>query len=226
MTHFAVGVDDPEASLTAAAGMGYVVEGDTVAGPDGYKFRLLPHEPSRAERFVYVGLRVGNLPKAVEFYGDVLGMNDLTWDFEYLAFNRGGTDLMRVVGYSPDQVPLMLFEDPMTKEELKLEQWEGRNALSVPESALRGAYQELTEKLGDKGIIHDIREFNEALGKLVVAIVRDVDGYELCLVSSETFDKAIAAAYNPGQEIDWAWREKAASGDRVPQGGEVMGKCV
>ena len=32
------------------------------------------------------------------------------------------------------------------------------------------------------------------LGILVIAIIKDIDGYELCLVSSEIFDQAILEA--------------------------------
>jgi len=187
-----------------------------ITGPDGYEFRLLPQEPSRPERFQYVALRVSELPKAVEFYGDVLGMTDVTWDYEHLDFNRGGEGLMRFVGYTFDQVPLCLFEDPMASDKLKLEQWEGRSAIAIPESALRGVYRWLTQARPDS-VVHSLQEFDERCGKLVIAIIRDEDGYEICMVSSETYDKAIAAAYTPDQDIDWAWREQAAAGERSPR---------
>ena len=35
-------------------------------------------------------------------------------------------------------------------------------------------------------IVHELRELPEKLGVLVLVIVRDPAGYELCLVSSET----------------------------------------
>jgi hypothetical protein len=36
--------------------------------------------------------------------------------------------------------------------------------------------------------------FLAQLGTLFIAIVKDLDGFEICLVSSETFDKAVLAA--------------------------------
>ena len=49
-------------------------------------------------------------------------------------------------------------------------------------------------------------ELEEQLGTLFIAIIKDPDGFELCLVSSETFDKAVAAAAD-FKEPDWAARE-------------------
>ena len=51
-----------------------------------------------------------------------------------------------------------------------------------------------------------------------IAIIKDRDGYELCLVSSETFDRAVAnppwvgpAELGPGADVvgSWAWRREA-----------------
>lgn len=53
-------------------------------------------------------------------------------------------------------------------------------------------------------------------GTLAVAILRDDDGYEICLVSSETYDYAVLNAYNPDIVIDWLWRKDAQSGKRTP----------
>jgi len=52
-------------------------------------------------------------------------------------------------------------------------------------------------------------------GTLAVAILRDSDGYEICLVSSETYDYAVLNAYNPDIVIDWSWRKDAQDGKRV-----------
>jgi hypothetical protein len=51
------------------------------------------------------------------------------------------------------------------------------------------------------------------LGDLRIAIIKDLDEYEICIVSSETFDKAVANPpwIGPGELQDedvgsWAWR--------------------
>jgi len=202
LTHFALGVDDPEAALAAAIKQGYTTAGDVVTGPDGYRFRLLPHD--RGDRFIYVALRVDQLPRALDFYGAGLGMEDMTWELEHLAFNRGGCDLMRVVGYPDKGVPLMLFEDPKEPEgSLEVKPWDGRLAFSVPTATLRGAYAHLEGALGEGNIVHSLRELDGQPGKLTVAVVRDADGYEVGMVGSEAWDKATVEAYSPDREIEF-----------------------
>jgi len=66
--------------------------------------------------------------------------------------------------------------------------------------------------------LRDLREDPSsapAEGTLAVAIVTDPDGYEICLVSSETYDVAVAMAYDPSCEIDWDWRANAEAGKRT-----------
>lgn len=53
------------------------------------------------------------------------------------------------------------------------------------------------------------------MGTLAVAIITDADGYEICLVSSETYDEAVARAYLLGGKIDWTWRKEAIAGRRT-----------
>jgi len=202
LTHFALGVDNPEAALAAAIKQGYTAAGDIVTGPDGYRFRLLPHD--RGDRFLYIALRVDALPRALDFYGAGLGMEDMTWELEHLAFSRGGSELMRVVGYPDKGVPLMLFEDPTEPEKsLKVQPWDGRLAFAVPVATLRGAYAHLEDALGEGNIIHSLRELDGHTGKLTVAVVRDADGYEVGMVGSEAWDKAAVEAYSPDQEIEF-----------------------
>lgn len=43
-------------------------------------------------------------------------------------------------------------------------------------------------------IVHPMQELHEQLGVLVILIIRDPAGYELCLVSSETFFPSVRAA--------------------------------
>ena len=54
-------------------------------------------------------------------------------------------------------------------------------------------------------IIHEMQILDEKLGKLFIAIIRDVDNYEICLVSSETFDQAVLEAAD-FQEPNWPKR--------------------
>jgi hypothetical protein len=74
-----------------------------------------------------------------------------------------------------------------------LELWEGRNAISMPAKTLQEVYARILAETPHL-IVHEIMELEENLGTLFIAIVKDLDGFELCLVSSETFDRAVLAA--------------------------------
>lgn len=62
-------------------------------------------------------------------------------------------------------------------------------------------------------------------GTLAVAIIKDADGYEICLVSSETYDQAVRLAYKPDAKIDWEWRGEAMAGRRSPTP-DFMVACI
>lgn len=254
LAHIAIGVDSIDVTLTAAASMGYSVDHDIIKGPDGYRFRATLQQPGRKERFQYIALRVADVPKSVEFYQQALGMKALPANSDHVASAGSSAEQVRVLGYSPEQVPLVLFQGEdvlgVSAEQREGRAWEGRNAMAVPGRALRAIYKRILESGYGGGILHPVREFNElpalrrmrglppmpcepppeealrALrenpasappdGTLAVAVVTDADGYEICLVSAETYNMAVARAYNPGCEIDWAWREDAKAGKRTP----------
>jgi len=62
-------------------------------------------------------------------------------------------------------------------------------------------------------------------GTLAVAIFKDADGYEICLVSSETYHQAVRLAYKPDAKIDWKWRGEAMAGRRSPTP-DFMVACI
>eukprot|EP00931_Biecheleriopsis_adriatica_P067029 TRINITY_DN41238_c0_g1_i1.p1 TRINITY_DN41238_c0_g1~~TRINITY_DN41238_c0_g1_i1.p1 ORF type:complete len:429 (-),score=56.49 TRINITY_DN41238_c0_g1_i1:78-1364(-) len=255
LDHICVGVHDLQASLEAASGAGYSVQGEMIFGPDGYRFRAVA-QPDRKERFQYIALKVASLPKAVAFYTDALGMKDLSSDF--LQVTRAVEGQTRAVGYKADQVPLLLCESDGGKRIMPGD-WDGRNAITIPGRSLRAAYKRIERKGHGGKVLHPIREFNEApalrrmrglppmacqpppeeylqalrkdpssappMGTLAVAIVTDADGFEICLVSKETYDIAVARAYKPECNIDWEWRKEALAGRRTPTPDHMLA-CV
>lgn len=246
LAHVAVSVSDTAATLEAAQTMGCSVDGDVITGPDGYRFRVLPQTTPNEEPFRYVAIHVTDGARASAFYEQALGMRDLSPDFQQEVAGVGAS---AVVGYGPDEVPLVLVEDGSAGA-TERSQTEGRNAIAIPGAALRALYLRVAEKQHGGAVLHPIREFNELpeirrsrglppmpcspppeeylralrenpasappMGTLTVAIVTDVDGYEICLVSKEAYDSAVARAYTPDKEIDWAWRREAATGKRSP----------
>ena len=71
---------------------------------------------------------------------------------------------------------------------------DGRHAIAMRESMVYSVYSRVQSGEIGGGVVHEIRELDEVLGKLVIAIVRDPDGHELCLVSSRSFDAATERA--------------------------------
>lgn len=231
LQNIAVATDDVYAALNRAEQLGYkhLVAGGTphpqnpdyglIQGPDGYKFRLTPRAEipeiaggeHRYERFLAVTLRVQCMRTSLRFYESLLGMHRLHRDRE-----PAGT---AVVGYNDEQPVLILqsatpeptqggghaMEEPVDAEEFIIEAWEGRHAIAMPETELRAAYKAVKDMYPNL-VLHPIRELPETLGTLVLAIILDPNGYEICLVSAETFDKAVLAA------ADWKgpdWEERA-----------------
>mmetsp|Transcript_17583 Transcript_17583/g.38346 ORF Transcript_17583/g.38346 Transcript_17583/m.38346 type:complete len:92 (-) Transcript_17583:232-507(-) len=85
----------------------------------------------------------------------------------------------------------------------------------MPEATLRQVYATL--QTGAKElIVHELQELNEVLGVLCIFIMKDLDGMELCIVSSETFDKAVLAAAD-WKGPDFQLRRKFLD-ERAPKG--------
>lgn len=189
----ALGVHVPnvDLSLTRAKELGYEVVDNKIVGPDGYDYVLsaTDYNHPRSEPFSFVCLYVSNVQASVDFYTKYIGMQELEgFDVSHVADAAGKT--CKVVGYSEEQVHLVLVQ---ANEELRIEQFEGRHAIALPASDIQHVYG-LIEKTNPDQIVHEIRHFDENLGRLFIAIVSDPDGYELCLVSEETFNKLAVAA--------------------------------
>lgn len=155
-----------------------------------------------------------------------MGMEDLSGSLP-IAASAGGS---AVLGYSGAQVPLVLVPGVVD-----LQEFSGRHAISIPENALLQVYSaiggqiysdEKAEQSQSGNVEHHLRTFHEVdpvtgvgLGDLRIAIIKDPDGYEICIVSSETFDKAVAnppwigPAELKGVEVgSWSWRRGKIDG--------------
>mmetsp|Transcript_1249 Transcript_1249/g.2670 ORF Transcript_1249/g.2670 Transcript_1249/m.2670 type:complete len:439 (+) Transcript_1249:63-1379(+) len=209
LASFTVSVDDVQAAATAAGELKYLVRNNKhgqvmVVGPDGYRFQLVA-KPSngRHEPFLGVRLHVSDVEKSKAFYTRLLRMSEV-------ATLSTGTGLDAAVAeegdaalqYAPGQVNLLLR--PTGGSAPKIEQYEGRHAFSMPAATLQAVYKQIEDESPEL-IVHAIMELEEALGTLFIAIVKDPDGFEICLVSSETFDKAVLSAAD-WKEPDWTLR--------------------
>jgi len=206
-----------------------------LTGPDGYRYVLLPlitnddelddgAETELPTPFDHIRLRVQNLEASMDFYTEVLGMTDFTEAATLREKpSEGYMTNVRVVGYeapddSPSAVPLFLEEHP-DQAAVTVTDWEGRHAVTMPEEQLRQVYKQIREK-NSKHIVHELREIKDPLGNLLIAVVKDPDGLEVALLSSEGFDSAARAA-DDFAEPDWERRKEIAKSLNVAVGSEA-----
>jgi len=187
---FGMLLKDPKAALKAAEEMKFDVADDEVTGPDGYKYQLLQAPEDRKEVFGFIQLQVKELKRSVEFYTKTLGMSLFKEDD--LAFKA--PEKSAVVGFPATEqcegVPLVLVE---SGKDIEIQEFDGRHAVEMPEKKIREVYAEL-EKNNKDLIVHEIRTLKDKLGDMAITIIKDLDGFEICLVSSETFPKLAKAA--------------------------------
>jgi len=188
-------------SLDLAASLGFLAKrredgSGVVVGPDNYRFVLREDQATRKEPFLQVDLAVSDLDASTSFYTQVLRMS-------LMDRNNQGWAL---VGYpGSNQVPLKL--NSLGRDRVpRVEDWEGRHAVSVPAEQLQAIYQTVKSTRPEL-IVHTMMELKEVLGILFIAIIKDPDGFEICLVSSETFDKAVLEA-DDFVGPDWEYRKE------------------
>lgn len=183
-----------------------------VIGPDGYRFQLVAKpkaqlsSSSSSEPFLAVRLHVSDVARAKAFYTTMLRMSEVPLGelntntaFDAAVAAEENDVALR---YGPGQVALLLRSSGGgASSKPRIEQYEGRHAISMPAKVLQEVYKQI-EAEAPQLIVHEIMELEETLGTLFIAIVKDLDGFELCLVSSETFDKAVLAATD-WKEPDW-----------------------
>merc|ERR1719161_1136946 len=84
-------------------------------------------------------------------------------------------------------VPCLLVEDG---KKPTWSSWSGRFAISMPGDQITEIYKTIDKA----NVVHELGDLQEKLGRLVITIIKDDDGFETCLVSSEFFDKATRSA--------------------------------
>ena len=163
-----------------------VSSGNVIHGPDGYKYELrdkAERGEAASEPFGDVVLRAADPAALAGWYANLLGMTAIK--------NDGGS--IRV-SYPESGLPVGFVIEPTTDgTKPKIEQWEGRNAIALPEETVRAVNARIVNESPEL-IIHSMRELHEKLGTLFIVIVRDPGGYEVCLVSIETFDPSVREA--------------------------------
>ena len=209
LQRFVITLNNAATALAQAKALGYAVNDDLVHGPDGYVYEILAATASseRAEPFHSIVLRAADPQALADWYFEFLGLERLT---QYEATTRGGDPPSTIVVGFPEQEATGVrfhIESTPSGAPPTITQWEGRNALALPERRLRAINARLV-RLAPHLIIHPMRELHEKLGTLFIVILRDPAGYEICLVSSETFDPSVREATNY-KGPDWSFRKDA-----------------
>jgi len=196
LQRFVIHMDGAAAALERAAAKGLAVNGSAVVGPDSYVYELLEDESygspggQRREPFHAVVLKAADPAKAAGWYADLVGMEATATAGGGYAVGFAGAAL------ADPSVPVsFIFEPTSDGAAPAIEQWEGRNAIALPAESIRKVNARLLAESPEL-IIHQMRELHEKLGTLFILIVRDVAGYEVCLVSIETFDPSVREATN------------------------------
>lgn len=212
LKEFGLYVPNVEASVAAAKGLGFSAANGVITGPDGYAFRPLALPSGREEKFLYVMCRVNNIAASVKFYAEFLGMSEAS-----VPRVEGMPAKAAAVSYTSDTHPhrgqpvLLVFYEDGAKP--AIEPWEGRHAFALAADEVNSAYRKFKAERPDL-IMHDNNgepiSLQEKLGTLFIFIARDVDGYELCLVSRETMLPAVVEAVTnyDGTPLDWTARDK------------------
>lgn len=182
--------------MARAAAFGYEVTGDTIKGPDNYKYKILPPIKGRAEMFVCIGVRVNNLSNAFAYWNGVLGLQSFLVPSELHVQNV----LSTMVGFGQSQVGLHLIEvnDGLSVDHAKSS---GRIAFACKKVP---PIFELVKSNG-KDIVQTPPLTLPTPGKadVVVTILVDRDGYEICFVEDEAFYALATPLYDV---IDFAER--------------------
>ncbi|CEL98616.1 unnamed protein product [Vitrella brassicaformis CCMP3155] len=187
--------------------LGYAVnEADgTITGPDNYCYKLVPMDPQhkRAQRgsdpVLMVSLNVSDLAKSTAYWRDLLQMEQV--DNQQLPGSTSGSVCLR---FPNDHICLELVQLPQGREVEHKEAF-GRIAFTTSVGP-----QPIFERVKAAG--HTIK--NEPItlktpGKadVVVTILEDPDGYEICFVNEEGFYDLCEAV--PGDDyVNYAERAK------------------
>ena len=201
LQRFAISLEKAEATIEQAHLAGWTVRKNIIVGPDGYEFEVLPALPASSEPFEHVVLKAADPAKLAAWYGDMIGMTTYSLDGGSMRVGFQGEGDALAVGF--------VIEPTEGGVAPRIEQWEGRNAIAIGEKKLRAINERLKAESPEL-IIHEMRELHEKLGTLFIVILRDVAGYEVCLVSIETFDPSVREATNYVGP-DWEARAKVVS---------------
>lgn len=199
----------PEA-VPRASMLGYRVEyvqgTPVIMGPDNFRYKIVPPEAGREERVIAVGLRSSSLAASKEYWCSVLGMNEFPTPAGLDAVHAGSL----TVGWAAGQTHLQ-FVDVGDGQKVEHALASGRIANSC--RAVEPFYE--AAKASGKGGIMNTPITLPTPGKadVVVTILADPDGYEICFVGDIGFYDLATPLYDL---VDWGLRAKRGGDGAAP----------
>ena len=164
LQRFIIQIKDAKSALEKAKTRGHEVVGNRIVGPDQYVYELVesPTAGSAGDPFDAVVLKAANPAATAKWYVDMLGMTSTpTGVGSYSVGFAAAADGSTAVNAK------FVIEPTGTGAAPKIEQWEGRNAIALPEAAVR-AINDRIVKESPELIIHTMRELHEKLGTLFI----------------------------------------------------------
>jgi catechol 2,3-dioxygenase-like lactoylglutathione lyase family enzyme len=190
------------AALVRAKALGYtVIENESIiVGPDNYRFKILPSVKGRSEQFRCVGLRVANLQNAIDYWSKTLGL--LVSDADGLQFPLN-TPAFMVSFPGSNQVGILLVQsEPGVAVDHALSS--GRIAFACPTSSVPFIF-DLVTTAGERVQTPPLTLPTPGKADVVVTILLDRDGYEICFVEDAAFYDLATPLYDIVDFQGWSF---------------------
>lgn len=163
LQRFIIKMEDAKAALERAKTRGHAVVGNRVIGPDQYEYELVEGPPagSAGDPFDAVVFKAADPTATAKWYENMLGMTATA-----VGSGSYSVGFATAAGTTPVNAKFII-EPTGTGAAPTIEQWEGRNAIALPASAVR-AINDRILKESPELIIHSMRELHEKLGTLFI----------------------------------------------------------
>ncbi|CAM9958894.1 unnamed protein product [Laminaria digitata] len=210
-------------SVAAADGGGVII-----SGPDGYNYKVVAPMEGRKERFVSVGLRVSDLASSTAYWCDVLGMAKFPQPAPSSEAGEGGgrgggaaaaSGLRETVGYGEEQVKLDLIQASGAAKGTPIDHGLASGRIAFACDLVPPIHTEAAA--ADSGAIITPPLTLPTPGKadVVVTILGDPDGYEICFVEAVAFYQLAEPKYDV---IDFESRASRGGDGAAPPKGEKL----
>lgn len=200
-----------DGALERAAAMGYAVDQttSTITGPDAYKYCIVPQRADTSEAFACVALRVDHLDAAKAYWCGVLGMTEFESALPGCeATHVNASAVSSTVGFNRNGALLQLIQ---VNDGAKVDHALASGRIAFACKSVEPIFQHI-QTTGDAVQVPPLTLPTPGKADVVVTILRDRDGYEICFVEDDAFYALATPTYDV---VDFAARA-AKGGDGHP----------